>query len=383
MRRLAFFVLLFVAVELYGETYVQDIRVLKPAPLSDVSGRLTIEVQVSRMTSLTARCAGQVIARDVRPRRNGIVRFRLNIRKLPRGPLTVRLSGRNELGECDLYELQLYNTDPRAKDSSGIPDNIPEAATGMTLAFVDDFTDATLSISADGRGTRYNAHKPTFGDFSGWPFSNPMEGDDGPFRLRDGYLIIQARKPEGSRGSTGLLATVDMDGKGFWAKAPFYMECRMTAQSAPGTWPAFWTVTNIRRGSGDELDVIEAYGGWGEGNPNNDGYWCTSHFWNQKDSRGRKLQEPARLIDMAEAGSKTSWSEDFHTYGLYVDEEETVYYLDNQAVFRHPTNSYSFECPHVLMVNYAIGGSSGWKIDLDRYGNRSNMYVDYIRVFQR
>ena len=151
MRRLAFFVLLLVAVELYGETYVQDIRVLKPALLSDVSGRVTVEVQVSRMTSLTARCAGQGIARDVRPHRNGIVRFRLNTRKLPRGPLTVRLSGRNERGECDLYELQLYNTNPRAKDSSGIPDIIPEAATGMTLAFVDDFTDATLSISADGR----------------------------------------------------------------------------------------------------------------------------------------------------------------------------------------------------------------------------------------
>ena len=33
------------------------------------------------------------------------------------------------------------------------------------------------------------------------------------------------------------------------------------------------------------------------------------------------------------------------------------------------------------MVNYAIGGISGWKIDLERYGNGSDMYVDYIRVY--
>ena len=36
-----------------------------------------------------------------------------------------------------------------------------------------------------------------------------------------------------------------MDGEGFFTKAPCYLECRFTAQSAPGTWPAFWTLTSI------------------------------------------------------------------------------------------------------------------------------------------
>ena len=46
-----------------------------------------------------------------------------------------------------------------------------------------------------------------------------------------------------------------MDGEGFFTKAPCYLEYRFTAQSAPGTWPAFWTLTSIDRGlNGDELD---------------------------------------------------------------------------------------------------------------------------------
>ena len=38
--------------------------------------------------------------------------------------------------------------------------------------FADDF-DGPLSISPDGRGARYAAHKTGGGDFSGWPFSDP------------------------------------------------------------------------------------------------------------------------------------------------------------------------------------------------------------------
>ena len=55
----------------------------------------------------------------------------------------------------------------------------------------------------------------------------------------------------------------------------------------------------------------------------------------------------------------------------------------DQEVWRHPTNPVSYERPHVFMVNYAIGGGSGWYIDLERYGNASDMFVDYVRVFTK
>ena len=43
----------------------------------------------------------------------------------------------------------------------------------------------------------------------------------------------------------------------------------------------------------------------------------------------------------------------------------------------------SIQLQAVFLINYAIGGASGWQIDLERYGNRSNMYVDYVRVFDK
>jgi beta-glucanase (GH16 family) len=79
-------------------------------------------------------------------------------------------------------------------------------------------------------------------------------------------------------------------------------------------------------------------------------------------------------------GGRSYWSTTFHTYGVKIGLEETVYYFDNIAVLRHPTNEKSRE-PHCILVNYAIGGISGWPIDLARYGNGSDMYVDYLRVY--
>lgn len=372
----------------------QRIRVLSPAPCSDVKGRVEVQMETKGLSHIAARCfvlkqsRKGTVAEDVPLLPEGFSldadgrgSFHFNADKLPHGPLTIQFTGENEEdGVRDLYELQVYNTGGKRDKTSGIPDTIPVAARGMKLAYSDDF-DGPLSISRDGRGARYNAHKPTFGDFSGWPFSDPV-GDLNPFRQRDTYLIIRARKPEGSRGSTGLLATVDMDGKGYRATPPFYMECRLMAQSAPGTWPAFWTITNINHGQGDELDVIEAYGGWGEGNPNSTGYWVTSHFWNQNDAEGKPLKHPGQLIQMTDKGLKTSWSQTFHTYGLRVDRDFTTYFMDDREVWRHRTNSFSYSQPHVLLINYAIGGSSGWKIDLERYGNTSEMYVDFVRVFE-
>lgn len=361
-------------------TWVQSIRVLSPALLSDVNGRFTVTFQAPGMRRASARCVDVLTPAGIQLDGEGRGQFTVSARRLPRGPITIQIFADDEQGKRDVFELQLYNTTRRARSLAGIPDTIPAPARGMQLVFSDDFR-SPISISADGRDTRYNAHKPFFGDFSGWPFSDPTP--NGPFLQRDDYLIIQARKPEGSRGSTGLLATVDMDGQGFRAQPPFYMECRLVAHSAPGTWPSFWTITNPQRGVGDELDVIEAYGGWGPGAANSADYWVTSHYWEQKDAEGNPLKHPGELIPMLRGRRHTSWSEDFHTYGLYVDREHTIYYLDDEEVCRMATNPVSYEQSHIPLINYAIGGASGWKIDLARYGNASNMYVDYVRVFQK
>lgn len=92
---------------------------------------------------------------------------------------------------------RLYNKAGK-KWNYGIPDTVPSQAKGLKLVFEDDF-DNELSISNDGKNARYCAHKPRYGDFSGWPFSD-VDGPDNPFEQVDTYLKIKARKRAGTKG---------------------------------------------------------------------------------------------------------------------------------------------------------------------------------------
>ncbi len=377
-----------------GDEWVRSIRVLEPALRSDVAGTVRVRFAAPGMRIAKALCWQQPTPDDdttwghdtnltpegVTLDRDGRGSFTFSADDFPHGPMNVRIFARNDEGERDIFELQLYNTGG-VEWNAGIPDHDPPAAAGMELVFSDDF-DAEFSISNGGRGTRYNAHKPVFGDFSGWPFADPND-KAGPFEQVDTYLRIKARKTDGTKGATGLIATVDMDGKGFRATPPFYVECRFTAQSAPGTWPAFWTITQVRPHTpGDELDIAECYGGVGKGNPNHPGYSIVSHFWGQTNPDGTKKASFSARPNIMELGGGSYWSTTSHTYGVRVDREETVYYFDDIEVLRHPTNDESVN-PHVLLANYAIGGISGWGIDLERYGNGSDMYIDYIRAYEK
>ncbi len=377
-----------------GEEWVQAITVSEPVPRSEVKGDVAVKFNARGMTAAKALCWRQPTDENPSPwghdanlTPNGITldaagdgSFVFLADRFPNGPVNVRIFAESREGKKDIHELQLFNLGG-VKWNQGIPKNDPPAAAGLKLIFADDF-DGPLSISNDGRGARYCAHKPRFGDFSGWQFSD-MLGEGKPFAQTGTWLKIAARKDAASpNGRSGLIASVDMDGRGLWAKAPAYLECRFTAQSAPGTWPAFWTITHLDQSArGDELDIVEAYGGNGKGHPNHPGYSIVTHPWNQKHPDGSEKPHPNTVVRMMELGGKSYWSATFHTYAVSIGLADTVYYLDDVEVFRHPTNDVSRDFPHCFLVNYAIGGISGWPVDLERYGNGSDMYVDYVRVY--
>jgi hypothetical protein len=82
-------------------------------------------------------------------------------------------------------------------------------------------------------------------------------------------------------------------------------------------------------------------------------------------------------------GGRSTWSTTFHTYGMKITETESTYYFDDLAVFTYPTKGLAKTGqPYWFLINYAIGGISGWHIDAARYGNATDMWVDYVRVYQ-
>ena len=375
--------------------WVQSIEVIEPAYRSFVKGPVTIRFRAPGMTRAEARCWRQPDGanRDpwghdavVMPAKaiDGEGSFVFQADDFPQGPVNIRIATLNQEGKKDLCELQLYN-EKGVQWNQGLPKTPAPAAKGMRLVFADDFN-TMPTISPRGDGATYSAHKPRFGDFSGWRFSHKDDyaGAHDPFEQHGTWLRIMARNPGDKKlAGTGILSSARFDGSGIWAKAPCYFECRLTAQSAPGTWPAFWTLTAMDKGVPcDELDILEGYGGIGAKNPNKDYYHIVSHFWDQKNPDGSKRKAFSKTPPIMQLGGKSFWSTTFHTYAVKIGLDDTVYYFDDIEVLRHPSGPISTTDPAFFLINYAIGGISGWKIDLKRYGDGSDMWVDWVRVYQ-
>ena len=359
------------------------VSVTAPAYCSDVQGDTTVTIVAPGLTSAEVKCwqAGPGFGADstvtsVTLDAAGKGSFVFPADKYPHGPLTVRIIGTNG-SATDTCNLQLYNKGG-VSWNEGIPKSDPPAAAGMKLVFQDDF-DKPLSISRDGQGATYASHKPGGGDFGALHFAD-FESPDNPFTQVDTYLRIRANA---NKGTTGLISALKMDGTGLTVTAPFYFECRFIAQSAPGSWPAFWIMTQpVYKGlstPADEMDIIEGYGGFGPHNPNQIGYWVTSHNWNQpgKQPGVYKQIEMTKL----DGGSPATWWESFHTFGCKITDTDTIYYCDNVEVARHPTATLSKTDPYFFFINLAVGGN-GWPMDLSRYDGVIDMYVDYVRVYK-
>lgn len=399
-----------------GIDFVQSISVLAPAYCSNVKGDVTVVFRAPGMVHAKAWCWRQptterpgewghdALLADLELNENAEASFVFRADQFPNGPTVIRIQAKDDRNRQDLCELQLFNLGGVVWNQ-GIPDADPPGARGMKLVFADDF-EGPLSISSDGRGARYAAHKTGGGDFSGWQFSDPLAENE-PFGQRGSFLRIHASKPLGTKGRSGILSSLRSDGTGVCVPIPSYFECRFVAQSAPGTWPAFWTLTKGTVGldkkdpshgivaamGTDELDIIEAYGGYGPRNPNSGGFYSSvSHFWRQPKpdwnesklpdgSPNPRFRPSSFRTDTLKLGGKSSWSWTFHTYGLAITETDTIYYFDNIEVGRHPTGPTSKAQPAWFLINYAIGGISGWQIDMERYGNKTDMWVDFVRVY--
>ena len=186
-------------------------------------------------------------------------------------------------------------------------------------------------------------HAADAGDFGDAGFGDP--GTDSPFEVRDGLLHITARRL-GGRWRSGLLSSVDPKGQGFAQKFG-YFEMRAKLPKGLGTWPAFWlmgvpqlvepkdrkTIPQI------EIDVVEQYGV----GPN--ALHTTLHRWGPGDFHWAE----------GDTSIVTGMTDDFHTYGVLVEEEFTTLYFDGVELRKDRTPDDA-KVPLYLMVDLALGG---------------------------
>jgi beta-glucanase (GH16 family) len=379
------------------------VSVVSPPYCSEIWGRTTISFVAPGLKTATIKCWKQgpgfgtdSVIGTVNLDMNGKGSVVFPADDYPHGPITVRITGTNGDVHDDCY-LQLYNKGG-VSWNEGIPRTAPPAAAGMKLVFADDFN-RPLSISSTDSSATYYDHKPPNGsqDFSSLPFSG-FNSPKNPFLQVGNYLRIRA---DANKNSAGLISSEKNDASGIKVSMPCYFECRFIGPNAPGTWPAFWLLTDymtdVKHGKSDtsipvdELDIIEAVGGEGPGEPNATGdpkfadlYQITPHAWNQPENKAledaayKDMHDP---ISMSKAGVPSAWWESFHIYGCKVTETDTIYYLDNIEVARHPTLPTSEKYPLFFLINLATGG--GWPTNLSRYNGLADMYVDYVRVYDQ
>ena len=252
------------------------------------------------------------------------------------------------------------------------------AQPGWSLVWADEFT-------ADGPP-----------DPANWTFEHGMvRNEEAQFYqpqnaiCRDGRLLIEARRervrnPRYVPGSTTWPASQEFAeytsaslrtrGLHQWQYGRFVMRGRIDTR--PGLWPAWWTLG--AKGAwpdGGEIDMMEYYRGmllanvgWGSGRR-----WVAT--WDS-------VRTP---VDTLGAG----WAGQFHVWRMDWDARAIRLYVDDRLLNETELTATAdpargtdpFHQPHYMLVNLAIGGTSGGDPSKTRFPAR--VEVDYIRVYER
>jgi beta-glucanase (GH16 family) len=193
-------------------------------------------------------------------------------------------------------------------------------------------------------------------------------------KVDSGYLTIRATY-DASRPDTVRSASLITLGKFDFKYGK--IEARIKMPAGKGTWPAFWTMGTNRPVVGwprcGEIDIMEwlgfapryVLGSLHKADTNGNDNYVVKGF----------------VVDTA-----TNLSNTFHTYGMEWDSTQITIYYDTVKYAVYKATDFTayewaqFTKPHYVLVNLAMGGTSGGTIDKSKY---PFIYqVDYIRYYK-
>jgi len=223
---------------------------------------------------------------------------------------------------------------------------------------------------------------------------------------RDGLLVIEARRedvpnpafdaaaPEDDwrrsrRTASYTSGSIKTKGRHAWRYGRFEMRGRIDVRQ--GLWPAFWTV-----GAGTpeqparpwpangEIDIMEFFRG----------VLLANAAW-ASETPGKAIWDDVKipLEDLARDEGHPdaeSWAREFHLWRMDWDEARIRLFCDGRllnevdlstTINRSPDGANPFREPHLLILNLAVGGTSGG--DPSGTGFPARFEVDWVRVLER
>lgn len=269
---------------------------------------------------------------------------------------------------------------------------------GWSLIWNDEFNGTTLDDTKWSRQTGYLLDENDITTY-GWG-NNELEhytDSDKNISVKDGSLNITllkeqktfAQKDDPSKTKTALYSSGKLISKDKFSVKYGRVDFRAKLPTGTGIWPAMWMMPNDDRygtwASSGEIDVFEGRGRVPQM------AFGTIHFGSQWPGN----VNASDMFNMVENGNKKTDFSDWHVYSLIWEEDSIKIYCDGKCYFKC-TNAewYSgadrgnanapFDQRFYLIMNLAAGGNfdNGYAPDYDTF-TEANMYVDYVRVYQR
>jgi beta-glucanase (GH16 family) len=207
-------------------------------------------------------------------------------------------------------------------------------------------------------------------------------------RVDNGLLVIQAvhelrDNPDYREGSRSwhtqrkfaeyTSASLKTQGKHDWLYGRFVMRAKIP--TAPGMWPAFWTLGSGSWPRCGEIDIMEYYRGMVLANA----------AWH---GEGWRVAWDAVRTPIDQLGD-ADWADEFHLWRMDWTNDRIDLYVDDRLLNTVDTSvadssghngANPFRKPHYLLVNLAVGGMNGGAPN--DASSPARYEIDYIRVYQ-
>lgn len=291
---------------------------------------------------------------------------------------------------------------PNDKDMGDIivddnDNSTPYVPNGWSMIWNDEFNGDSYNADKWTPQTGYLLEPDDIGT-AGWGNNELEHYTDSPNNIivKDGKLNIRMFKEpktftqEGdpSKKATALYSSGKLITRNKFSVKYGRVDFRAKMPTGTGIWPAMWMLPNDNRygawASSGEIDVFEGRGRI----PNN--VFGTLHFGSQWPGN----LNASDVLNMVEDGKKKTDMSDWHVYSVVWEEASIKIYCDGKCYFKCTNEEWysgadrgnanaPFDQRFYLILNLAAGGTFDNNNVPGADFKQADMYVDYVRVFQR